>query len=54
MKRKKSAKRNSAAALLGAKGGKAGTGEAKARGSSEYYRQLVARRKDRINKEEEE
>lgn len=39
--------KTSAAALLGAAGGKAGKGKRKARGDAEYYRQLVAKRKDR-------
>lgn len=37
----------SAAALLGAAGGKAGKGKRKVRGGAQYYRDLVARRKDR-------
>lgn len=36
-----------AAATLGRLGGKAGTGKAKRRGNSAYYRALVAKRKDR-------
>ena len=35
------------AAVLGSRGGRAGVGEAKRRGDSEFYRRLVARRKDR-------
>lgn len=35
------------AAALGSKGGRAGVGAAKRRGDSEFYRRLVARRKDR-------
>jgi len=41
-------KKSSAAALLGAAGGKAGRGKRKARGDAEYYRQLVAKRRDRV------
>lgn len=37
----------SAAALLGAAGGSAGKGESKRRGDPEFYRKLVAKRKDR-------
>lgn len=33
-----------AAAVLGRLGGKAGTGKAKRRGGSEYYRALIAKR----------
>jgi hypothetical protein len=36
-----------AAAALGARGGRAGVGASKRRGDSDYYRRLVARRKDR-------
>lgn len=36
------------AAALGSRGGRAGSGAAKRRGDSAYYRQLAARRKDRI------
>jgi hypothetical protein len=35
------------AALLGARGGRAGTGAAKRRGDAVFYRRLVALRKDR-------
>ena len=35
------------ASALGARGGRPGTGASKRRGDSEYYRQLVSRRKDR-------
>lgn len=34
-----------AAAILGRKGGKAGTGASKRRGDSDYYRKLRAKRK---------
>lgn len=36
------------AAALGSKGGRSGVGAAKRRGDSEFYRRLVARRKDRL------
>jgi hypothetical protein len=36
-----------AAAALGSRGGRAGSGAAKRRGDSEYYRTLAARRRDR-------
>lgn len=36
-----------AAQAMGARGGAAGTGKAKVRGNSAYYRRLVAKRKDR-------
>jgi len=36
------------AAALGSRGGRAGSGAAKRRGDSEYYRKLAARRKDRF------
>ena len=35
------------AAVLGSRGGRAGVGESKRRGDSDYYRRLVALRKDR-------
>jgi len=35
------------AAALGSRGGRAGVGPSKRRGNSEFYRHLVARRKDR-------
>ncbi len=35
------------AAALGSRGGRAGTGSSKRRGDSDFYRRLVARRKDR-------
>ncbi|MGO9308683.1 MAG: hypothetical protein ACLQDL_06645, partial [Spirochaetia bacterium] len=35
------------AATLGSRGGRAGVGAAKRRGDSDFYRRLVARRKDR-------
>jgi len=41
-----------AAAALGRKGGKAGTGASKRRGDSAYYRALVAARKDRAAQEQ--
>jgi hypothetical protein len=37
------------AAALGSRGGRAGSGAAKRRGDSAYYRQLAARRKDRTS-----
>lgn len=37
------------AAALGSRGGRAGSGAAKRRGDSAYYRQLAARRKDRAS-----
>jgi hypothetical protein len=40
-------RKNRAAAALGALGGRAGRGTAKRRGGPDYYRGLVARRKDR-------
>ena len=40
-----------AAAALGSRGGKAGSGAAKRRGDSEYYRRLAARRRDRRPKD---
>lgn len=39
--------KNSAAATLGALGGRSGRGKSKRRGDASYYRDLVARRKDR-------
>jgi hypothetical protein len=44
---------SAAAALLGSKGGKAGTGEAKRRGGSEYYRKLIAKRWAKAKREKE-
>jgi len=49
-KRKSGREVTSAAALLGAAGGRAGKGDSKKRGDPEYYRKLVARRKDRNKK----
>lgn len=39
--------KNAAAVALGARGGRAGRGPAKRRGDADYYRRLVARRRDR-------
>lgn len=39
--------KNPAAVALGSRGGQAGVGAAKRRGNPDYYRRLVARRKDR-------
>jgi hypothetical protein len=44
---KKVGHKNPAAVALGARGGRAGLGAAKRRGDPDYYRRLVARRKDR-------
>lgn len=44
----KTARKNPAAVALGKRGGSAGRGEAKRRGDAAYYRQLVARRRDRL------
>ena len=44
----KTARKNTAAVALGKRGGSAGRGEAKRRGDAAYYRQLVARRRDRL------
>jgi hypothetical protein len=40
--------KNPAAVTLGKRGGSAGRGSAKRRGDAEYYRRLVARRRDRL------
>ena len=44
---KRARPKNPAAVALGSRGGQAGVGAAKRRGDPDYYRRLVARRKDR-------